>query len=266
MTAVQRSCTPEATLTRHRKHTDQSARERDMLCDPKPAAPSAHSPSENSKPKTRPECKPKKAVFWQEVFSAGTMMVPSIYCHNVVAELAFVARKPLGLWVMTWATYTHCLASVAYHLRCAFGSRPDFDHLRSPFRAADMAFIHVCCFCYGWAVSGGWLLFNTASLLANVACVASLVGRQATGVPTSKADSYRAIGCILIYTFAMVLRMDLANYAGTMLCYGIGGLFWTRNASLASWGHGSTHCFAIRLGGWRSREPRTSRDCDQATR
>eukprot|EP00440_Ansanella_granifera_P076316 gb/GFBE01082820.1/.p1 GENE.gb/GFBE01082820.1/~~gb/GFBE01082820.1/.p1 ORF type:complete len:288 (+),score=24.46 gb/GFBE01082820.1/:1-864(+) len=206
-------------------------------------------PDNSQEVSRKEEPRPKEQSFWkQEVFSALTMVLPSIYVAHAGPQLAASARVSSSIWLMAYATYCHCVASMGYHFQCAHhsGRSTNFDHFTSPFRIADMSLIHLCCFTYGWAISGGWdsgwwMLFNAISFTANLLCVTSLIGKHLCKVPGSKVDSYRAIGCILWYSSAMVWRADWANYGGLIFSYGVGGFFWTRNDRMGKWGHGLFH-------------------------
>jgi len=139
-------------------------------------------------------------------------------------------------------TYVHCLASVSYHLQCAFHNGTAWNHLESSFRAADLVSIHACCCIYGWAVSWGQAAsLVPASVLANLMGAGMLLWRLALGLPGRKADSYTVMGCIFLYTSGMACRGDWANYLGLMFCYGVGGALWAANKRLGGWGHGLFH-------------------------
>ncbi|CAE7233564.1 eef-2 [Symbiodinium natans] len=181
----------------------------------------------------------KEGHFWQELFSAGSMIVPSLYLVFMVD----LTRLPILM--MTVATCVHCLASASYHCQCAYYTTdPNWDHLKSPLRTADMCFIHVCMFAYCCAVSPG-LWFPVASFATNSSCVLLLLYRRLHCIPGSKADSYRVIACILLYTSAMLWRGDIGNYAGVMASYGLGGYLWIRNEKLGHWGHGLFHLMLV---------------------
>uniref|UniRef100_A0A7S1S6B1 Post-GPI attachment to proteins factor 3 n=1 Tax=Alexandrium catenella TaxID=2925 RepID=A0A7S1S6B1_ALECA len=185
--------------------------------------------------------------FWQEIFNAATMLLPSIYVLSCSHAAASRARFPEGVWVTALATYAHCIASVIFHLECARRDRWDwdFDHFRSPFRVLDLTFIHASCVAYGFALSRGDTLFNVVCFLANLACVARLHWRLMRRLPGTPADSHRIVGNIAVYTMPMLMRGDLANYCCLMLCYGLSGVFWTLNERLCGWGHGLFHVMLL---------------------
>lgn len=179
--------------------------------------------------------------FWREVFSAATMILPSAYAACFASSMAETAQFPQGIWAIAYATYVHCIASVAFHLHCAYLSGTSFNHFESPLRVADMVLIHACCIFYGWAVSPGGIVFLAANLVCNSACMIFLVCKSWLQLAGTKQDSYRVIFCILVYTSAMLWRCDWSNYFGVFLSYGVGGIFWTQNAKLDGWGHGMFH-------------------------
>jgi len=181
----------------------------------------------------------------QEVWSAASMLLPSIYIHHAGGAFAEVSQQPEKIWLMAFATYAHCLASAIYHLQCAYNSGTDFNHFRSPTRTADISLIHVCCYTYGVALSGGSYILDVISLSANTVCVASLLWRCFVGKASTPQDSFRALGCVLIYSAAMPLRSDWQNYAGLMLSYAIGGFFWQKSAKFNGWGHGLFHVMLV---------------------
>jgi len=180
--------------------------------------------------------------FWPEIFSAVTMVAPSFLLLGLAPKLATAGNGfTLGIWVMTFATYSHCLVSVAFHLECALKAGTKFNQFESIFRVADMCFIHVCCIAYGFALSGGAVAFNFFDALLNLACMASLAWRCSQGLPGRKADSLRVIGCIVVYTSAMAWRGDWVNYLGAITSYGGGAVFWKVNSRMGGWGHGLFH-------------------------
>jgi len=179
--------------------------------------------------------------FWQEVFSAGTMVLPSVYAYCNCAGIAANASFPQGIWAVTFSTYGHCLASVAFHLQCAFCNGPSFNQFESPFRTADMAFIHLCCFWYAFAISHGDLFIIAINAMVNAACVVRLVRRRLLGVPGARTDSLMVISCIFLYTAAVPLRGYWWDYTLLLLAYGLGGVMWASNAKMAGWGHGLFH-------------------------
>jgi len=148
---------------------------------------------------------------------------------------------------MACATYAHCLASVMYHIQCAYRSccGGDFDHFMSPFRVLDVTLIHTCCFAYGFALSRGDLLFNGISFLANLVCVTLLQWRMLCSVPGTTADSLRVVGCIIVYTMPMFMRGDMMNYLGMMLAYCLGGCLFSLNERLNGWGVGLFHAMLL---------------------
>ena len=179
--------------------------------------------------------------FWQEIFSATSMLVPSIY---LVFGVDFANH--FSLWMMTVATVVHCLASASYHFQCAYHTTdPSWDHLSSAFRTADMCLIHVCMFTYCIAVSPGLWYIPMLSLTMNSVCILLLLHKRLHAIPGSKMDSFRVIACIMLYTSAMLLRGDFANYAGVMASYGLGGYMWIRNEKLGHWGHGLFHLMLV---------------------
>ena len=180
----------------------------------------------------------KASHFWQEMFSAGTMLVPSLY----LAYKFQVPAIPLRLRMMTWATYVHCCASCMYHCQCALKSaKKDFNHLSSPFRTGDLAMIHVCLLAYTHAVSGDFWIFDLLALTFNLSSAGLFVFRQLCSKPGSRNDSFRAVGGILVYLFAMLWRGDFENSFGVACSYAIGGIFYHKNDAMGKWGHGFFH-------------------------
>ncbi|CAJ1400140.1 unnamed protein product [Effrenium voratum] len=178
------------------------------------------------------------AGFWQEMFNAITMLVPSVYLafHNQTEGV------PSRIRLMTWATYAHCLFSCAYHCQCAlYSGRKDFNHFMSPLRTMDLSMIHVCLLAYTHAVSDDNAIFELLAMLLNLACVFWLIFRHLRGVPGSQADSLPAAGGILLYLSAMLARGDLANFTWVSLFYAVGGVCWKKSSALGHWGHGLFH-------------------------
>ena len=181
-----------------------------------------------------------KDHFWQEMFSAGTMLVPSFYIAYMRA-LGTAEPTPTRLHFVAGATYGQCFASCMYHLQCALNAgEKGFNHLSSPWRTADFAMIHVCLLAYTHAVSGN-MWFDLAALVLNVGCAALLVVRCLSSRPGSKADSLGAMGGIALYLGAMLWRGDVWNCCGVAFSYAVGGLFWHKNQALGKWGHGIFH-------------------------
>jgi|Transcript_17525 hypothetical protein len=179
--------------------------------------------------------------FWQEIFSALTMLVPSLYLAYRFARVA-AGVLPLRLRYMNWATYLHCIASCMYHCQCALNStNKDFNHFRSPLRTADLAMIHVCLVTYTHAVSGEFWIFDLIALALNFGSASLFVYRQLYSKPGSKADSFRAVGGISLYLGAMLWRRDLWNFLGVFCSYAVGGIFYHKNDALGKWGHGFFH-------------------------
>ena len=179
--------------------------------------------------------------FWQEVFSAGSMLGPSL-----VFLCCVDLTKGLSFQMMALSSVVHCLASACYHCQCAYHTTdPSWNHLKSPFRTADMCLIHVCIVTYCFAVSPGLWYIPRLSFVMNAVCILLLLYQRLRRIPGSKADSYRVIACIMTYTSAMVLRGDLANYLGVMASYGLGGYLWIRNEKLHYWGHGLFHLMLV---------------------
>merc|ERR1712032_440142 len=124
---------------------------------------------------------------------------------------------------------------------CGFYAGTSFNHFTSPLRAADMSLIHLCCFVYGRAVARGALFFIVANAFVNLASAAWLIWRVLHGVPGTKRDSYRIIGCVLVYSLAMLWYGDWINYMGLLVSYAVGGFIWSINEALHGWGHGLFH-------------------------
>ena len=181
----------------------------------------------------------KESFFWQEMFSAATMLVPSLY---LAYRFQVPGLIPLRLQLLSWATYMHCLASCMYHMQCAFNcANRAFNHLSSPLRTADLAMIHVCLVAYTHAVSAEFWIFDVMALALNLASASLFIFRQLYSKPGSKADSFRAVGGILLYLGAMIWRRDLWNSLGVACSYALGGIFYHKNDAFSKWGHGFFH-------------------------
>ena len=99
------------------------------------------------------------SAFWPEVFSALSMIVPSVLAYHTAPELASKSVFPEGLWALAVGTFLHCPFSVAYHLACAvLDQRDGFDSYSTPFRTMDLTAIHCSAIIFAWALSqGDWL-------------------------------------------------------------------------------------------------------------
>lgn len=192
-------------------------------------------------PKATEQAIPSRPKCGQEVFSAASMLAPSAYAAYYSSQVASQTDFPLGVWLVAFSTYCHCIASVAFHLQCAYKSGTPFDHFKSPFRCADMVLIHACTCSYGLALAKGDLRFSILNCSVNLLCASKLLWNLLLRAPGTKRDSHRVVGCIAVYTSAMVWRKDWINYACLMVSYFVGGIFWTRNEIFGGWGHGIFH-------------------------
>mmetsp|Transcript_43648 Transcript_43648/g.70746 ORF Transcript_43648/g.70746 Transcript_43648/m.70746 type:complete len:251 (-) Transcript_43648:143-895(-) len=186
------------------------------------------------------------SLFWQEVFSALSMMLPSLYALSFAPELAARgAAFPEGIWVLTYASCVHCPFSMAYHLTNAFRGGDDYEMFRvTPFRTADLSAIHLCAIAFAWALSRGSVLFTALLALLNLHCVRLLVRDQLLGRKGSLMDACRVSYCVLAYTLPLLWRGDYRNYAGALLSFATACSLHSMGSmgiQLHGWNHGLFH-------------------------
>ncbi|CAE7561852.1 eef-2, partial [Symbiodinium pilosum] len=134
--------------------------------------------------------------FWPEVFSALSMMVPSIYAYHAAPELASNAIFPEGVWALAIGAMLHCPFSVAYHLASAvLDKHTGYDPMCTPFRTMDLSAIHVACIVYAWALSHGNVLFTLFLAILNILCVFLLFRRLMYGRPGGIHENIR-VSCL----------------------------------------------------------------------
>jgi len=181
-------------------------------------------------------------VSIQEVFNAVSMCIPLVYLLAAGGSFAELSDFPAGIVAMKWATGIHCGASFCFHMESATTTRA---HQLSFWRLADFVFMHVCCFSYGWAVSRGDTTFNAVSLLVNVYCAAQLTHKWWKQKAIGQVDSLKVVGCIMLYTTAMLWQHYFYEYCGTLFFYLIGGSLWVMDERLHGWGHGFFHLMLV---------------------
>jgi len=196
------------------------------------------------KPVKEHQWTPEGSQFWQEVFSAASMVLPSLYALCFANRFAEGAAFPSGVWALVYMTYAHCFASVAFHATLAI-EEGKVDPFQSPFRLVDLGAIHTACVVFGWAVSHGALLFTVASAVLNLGLVLRLFWRYLCGLPGNSTDTQLLGVCIVIYTAPMLLRGDVWNYVGAVLCMSVGFVFFYLDARLNGWGHGVFHVMLL---------------------
>jgi len=191
--------------------------------------------------------------FWQEMFSAVTMLPPSILALWWVLTLSPETQFPQCIWALAIATWAHCPVSMMYHITSALNAGKSYDPFSSVFRLADVSAIHGCCVAFGWAVSHGDWFFTEAAIVLNLACVVRLQWDFLTGKRGSQQDLYRVCCCIFVYLFPMLWRGDFVNYLGAFASVGLGSCFQLVDDRLKGWGHGLFHlmltpyfCFLLR--------------------
>jgi len=186
---------------------------------------------------------PERSQFWQEMFSALSMLFPSIYAYLVYeAALDQVAAFRPGVYALVYSCWAHCGCSMAYHFSMAWHiGLPGFEPMTSPLRVLDLSAIHFCCVTFGWAVSQGSALFTAVLFLLNYSWVRRLVDMNVKGLPGSQGDGLRIGLGIMLYTSPMLLRGDTGNYFGAIFFWLASGACWAFNHRFNGWLHGVFH-------------------------
>eukprot|EP00448_Togula_jolla_P012099 CAMPEP_0170595934 /NCGR_PEP_ID=MMETSP0224-20130122/14834_1 /TAXON_ID=285029 /ORGANISM="Togula jolla, Strain CCCM 725" /LENGTH=297 /DNA_ID=CAMNT_0010920163 /DNA_START=49 /DNA_END=942 /DNA_ORIENTATION=- len=179
--------------------------------------------------------------FWQEIFSAVTMLPVSMLALWWVLTLTPEIEFPQSIWAMAIAIWAHCPVSMTYHITNGLNAGKSYDPFTSAFRLADILAIHGCCVAFGWAVSHGDCFFTEAAAVLNLVCMVRLLWDFLMGKRGSQQDLYRVCCCIAVYLFPMLWRGDFVNYLGAFVCIGLGGCFQLVDETLNGWGHGLFH-------------------------
>ncbi|CAE7264856.1 pcrA, partial [Symbiodinium sp. CCMP2592] len=189
------------------------------------------------------------SVVWPEVFSALTMAAPSLYALHAAPELASNAVFPEGVWALAIGTMMHCPFSMAYHLASALlNEREGYDPMCTPFRTLDISAIHINCVVFGWALSGGSLIFALFMAMLNAPCIFILLRRVVQGRPGGLDENVRVTFQVLTYTLPLLFRGLYFHYLATISMW-LGACLFFALANYfrlgGGWSHGIFHlmCF-----------------------
>mmetsp|Transcript_4801 Transcript_4801/g.11195 ORF Transcript_4801/g.11195 Transcript_4801/m.11195 type:complete len:300 (-) Transcript_4801:94-993(-) len=180
--------------------------------------------------------------FWQEMFSAVTMLPPSILALWWVLTLSPETQFPQCIWALAIASWVHCPASMIYHITNGLNAgNKKYDPYASPLRLVDVSAIHCCAVAFAWAVSHGDWLFTQIAAMMNLICVARLTRDFLKGKRGAQDDLYRVCRCIAFYLLPLLWRGDFVNFAGAVVSISLGGVFQLVDERLHGWGHGLFH-------------------------
>eukprot|EP00439_Symbiodinium_sp_Y106_P084802 s46_g26.t1 len=190
------------------------------------------------------------SVVWPEVFSALTMAAPSLYALHAAPELASNAVFPEGVWALAIGTMMHCPFSMAYHLASALLNKRDgYDPMCTPFRTMDISAIHINCVVFGWALSGGSLIFALFMAMLNAPCIFILLRRLVQGRPGGLDENLRVTSQVFTYTLPLLFRGLYFHYLATISMW-LGACLFFALANYfrlggGRWSHGIFHlmCF-----------------------
>jgi hypothetical protein len=184
-------------------------------------------------------------IYWPEVFSAVTMLAPSLYGLSLVSYLLEVASFPHAVKALLVASCLHCPVSMAYHFTNAAWQKYSYDMMLTPFRLADVVAIHISCIVFGWALSHGSLSYTCVGALVNLFFIARLVREYSARNPGTRKDVIGVAICVLIYTAPMLLRGDISNYFGAIFFFVLACVCHASNDHLHDLGHGFFHLFLV---------------------
>lgn len=184
-------------------------------------------------------------IYWPEVFSAVTMLAPSLYGLSLLSYLLEVASFPAGVKALVVASCLHCPVSMTYHFTNAAWEKYSYDMMLTPFRLADVVAIHISCIIFGWALSHGSLSYTCVGAVVNSLFITRLLREYSAGNPGTRKDVIGVAICVLIYTAPMLLRGDISNYFGAILFFAVACVCHALNEHLHDLGHGFFHLFLV---------------------